>query len=251
MADIILNRNQAFSGEVYENRLIEESDKNFQILLLLLSSYWQSTIDGPIYARCLKAVATELTRIRLQLDDLFLNNSYQNLRTDYLYQALTSMVFPDGSPIIKDNDVEFQSFLVDLLSNYFKGSTPASILSSVELIYPSLVELRERITPGTPSDTEFYFDVSVLLTDPRFTALIHTDSSLKFILDVIKPAHTLFTLRNVLKEVIELKSRSDEYSETLNIYHQEEFRKDWSGIKYVDPLGALEPTYVNAESHTF
>ena len=250
MSEITPNRTVVTSGEEYSDRLSAESEKNFQILLLLLSSYWQSTIDGPVYARCLKAVSKEISRIRLSLDNHFLDNSNYSLRSDYLYQVLTSMVFPDGSPIMKDTDIGFQQFLISVLQNYFNGSTPKGILNAVELIYPSLVTLNERINPSNPTDTEFYFDVSVLLSDSRFMSLVQTDSNLRFLLDIVKPAHTLYTLRNVLNEPFFTSSMSDFASDNSVVYNQEEFRRDWYGIKGVDPLGMLTPTVVTNEDHS-
>jgi len=189
-------------------------------------------------------MAIELSKIKLMLDDVFLDNSYTNLRTDYLYQTLTSMVFTDGNRDFRVDDVDFQQFMVDLIPKFFEGSTPKGILDAIKLIYPTVVKIFENMEHDRATDLQFEFDISIFLNDPRILALVKTDGNLRFILDLIKPAHTVYQLKNILQDQISTSGVGDVNSNKMNIYFQEDFRSDWLGIKDVDPFGRLIPISV-------
>ncbi|KKL71141.1 hypothetical protein LCGC14_2097860, partial [marine sediment metagenome] len=135
MAVIRVNFNTYEEGEQYLNRLSDEANQNFRIFLTLLSSYWQSTIDGPNYTREIKAMAIELARIRLALDDVRTDTYYDRIRADFLYQVLTSVLFPqdDGAPDTRLSDLDFRDFLLEIIRIYFQGSIPKSMKDAVEL----------------------------------------------------------------------------------------------------------------------
>src|SRR5271165_5974364 len=109
-----VNFNTYEAGSEYFARLNNESNKNLQIFMALLSSYFQSSIDGPNYIREMKAMSIALAQIRLALDDIRIDTYYQSTRTDYLYQVLTSVLFPNtsvGAPNPNLSDLDFRSFL--------------------------------------------------------------------------------------------------------------------------------------------
>jgi len=84
MPIIRLNFNTFENGEEYIYRLTEEANRHFQVFLTLLSSYWQSTIDGPNYTREIKSMSIELARIRLSLEAIRQDTYFVSTRADYL-----------------------------------------------------------------------------------------------------------------------------------------------------------------------
>src|SRR3972149_5612430 len=98
MAVIKKSFNEYNLGEQYLNQLNEEANKNFRIFLLLLSSYFLSKIDGPSYARAMKSMSIEVARVKLALDQIRTDTYYRSTRGEFLYQVLTSIVFPRKIP---------------------------------------------------------------------------------------------------------------------------------------------------------
>ena len=267
MAIIRVNQNLFEGGEEWENRLLLAADEEFQILLKLLSSYWQSTIDGPNYARELKAMAIAIARIRLTLGDIQNDTYYVATRTEFLYQIITSVVFPnpqtDGVPDLQKTDVDFRTFLQNVIAIYFKGSIPDSIKKAVELITGGTVTAREAFLearkPGSGYDIsdEFGFEVEVLLPNPGSIDVFLADKNIRILLNIIRPAHTLLRVKYVLRDSYNGQKTktnphkvNDSFAFNLSNYDYEDFRKFVSGIYGVDPGGIRRSVDVVAEDHS-
>ena len=268
MAIIRLNFDAYEAGEEYLVRLADESDRNFRLLLALLSSYWRSTIDGPNYARHLKASAIALAQLRLSLDDLMVDTSYKTTRTEYLYQTLTSLLFPgtDGAPDLQKSDVEFREFLNEVVKLYFAGSVPGTVQKAVELVTESTVIVREcsieSRKPGSGYDIsdEFSMDIDVILPTPSTIDSILADRNVRLILNLVRPAHTLFRTRYILQDSWLGASVStngaipdkihDKATFSLSSYSYEDFRKFVDGVDGIDPLGAKQSHSIIGEDHT-
>jgi len=267
VAIIRVNQNVFEGGEEWENRLLLAADEEFQILLKLLSSYWQSTVDGPNYARELKAMAIALARLRLTLGDIQNDTYYVATRTEFLYQVITSVVFPnpqtDGIPDLQKTDADFRTFLQDVIAIYFKGSIPDSIKKAVELITGGTVIVREAFLearkPGSGYDIsdEFGFEVEVILSSPGSIDVFLADKNIRILLNIIRPAHTLFRVKYVLQDAyVGQKTKTnahkvkDAFTFNLSDYGYEDFRKFFSGIYGVDPEGVRRSSDVVAEDHS-
>ncbi len=267
MAIVRINFNTYEEGEDFRFRLFDEAERNFQVFISLLSSYWQSTIDGPSYAREIKAMAIELARIRLSLDDVRSDTSYSLTRPEFLYQTLTNLLFPDntGAPDPKLGDLDFRTFLTEIVSIYFKGSVPPAISEAVALLTSGTVTVREAFlearNPGSGFDIsdEFTFLVDVVLPSPGATDVILADKNIRILLNIIRPAHTLYRLKFILEDTYtgnqnpakeQFQSVLDSFSFDLANYGYEDFRKFVEGIDRVDPLGAKKSVPVVGEIHT-
>ncbi|OPZ34383.1 MAG: hypothetical protein BWY99_02557 [Synergistetes bacterium ADurb.BinA166] len=267
MAIVRVNNSSEESGEEYEARLVADADQEFKILLRLLSSYWQSTVDGPNYARELKAMALALARLRISLGDIRNDTYYTATRTEFLYQVLTSVVFPnpltDGVPDLQKTDIDFRTFLQEVISVYFKGSVPESVKKSVELITGGSVVVREAFLegrkPGSGYDIsdEYGFDVEVILPSPGNIDTFLADKNIRILLNIVRPAHTLYRIKYVLQdEYVGQRTKSspgkvkDSMSFDLSNYGYEDFRKFFSGVYGVDAGGVAVPINVVAEDHS-
>lgn len=268
MSIVRINFNAYEAGEEYLNRLDNEAGKNFRIFLALLSSYWQSKIDGPNYTRELKAMALALARIRLALDDIRGDTYYSGTRTDFLYQVLTSILFPqkDGAPDPGFADLDFRDFLQKIVKIYFAGSIPASIQQSVQLFVDdqTVVVKQNYLEARNPSSgfdisDEYGFSIDVFLASPGSIDEFLAEKNIRILLNIIRPAHTLYRLRFILQDVYTGQKNDDEFQPNKVIdtftfdlanYNYEDFRKFVEGVERIDLLGKKKAVSVVAEDHS-
>lgn len=269
MAIVRVNANAYESGEVYLSRLQDEVEQNFAILLSLLSSYWKSQVDGPLYARELKATSIALSQIRLSLGDIYTDTDHEATRGEFINQVITYLMFPTEAPDLQTSDIEFRDFLLKLIPSYFNGSIPSSIKNGIELLTSGEVRVYEMFEeakkPGSGFDIsdEFGFGVDVLLNSPNQTNFFLSDRNIRILLQIIRPAHTIYRLRFILKD--EYKGNQtdpiqgqpyqpnkvlDSFEMELSNYGYEDYRKFVLGVKGVDPNGFKVSKVVMAEDHS-
>lgn len=257
-----LNYNAYESGEEYLVRLHDEADRNFRILLALLSSYWQSTVDGPNYARHLKAMSLALAQVRLGLEDMQTDGSYGTTRTEFLYQTMTSLLFPREAPDLRSTDLDFRDFLNKVVGIYFAGSTPESVRLAMEAVSGASVTVREphvQRRSGAVRDPadDFTVDVDVILSPSVSVDSVLMDRNARILLGLVRPGHVIARCRYVLEDVYlgvsgpssPAKVRDEDRWE-LSDYSYEDFRKFVSGVRGVDPDGFKESVSVTGEDHS-
>lgn len=258
-----LNFNAFEAGEEYLVRLHDEADRNFKLLLGLLSSYWKSTVDGPSYARELKAMAIALAQVRLALEDLQTDGSYGTTRSEFLYQTVTSALFPGEAPDLQSTDEDFRQFLVKVVQLYFAGSVPETVKKAVELLTSGTVTVREphveRRKSGVERDPadDFTFDVDVVLPSSRSPDTILADRNIRILLSMVRPGHILYRMKYVLADTyvgaatLTNPARvRDAFSFVLSSYSYEDFRKFVDGVDGVDKLGSKVSIPVTGEDHS-
>lgn len=271
MAIVRINFNTFEDGEEYRFRLADEANRNLKVFFTLLSSYWQSTIDGPNYARELKAMSIELARLRLALDDIRRDTYYASTRSEFLYQVLTQALFPKRIPSPGLDDLDFRDFLLKVLEIYFKGSIPDSMKAAVQLLVgDSEVVITEYFLearkPGSGFDIsdQFGFGVDVIMGSPGDVDVFLADRNIRLLLNIIRPAHTLFRLRYVIGDEFLGNQDPDQPSDAtgfnakvldsfdfvLDCYDYEDFRRFVEGVEGVDLLGVKRPKSVVAEDHS-
>jgi len=251
------------NGEEYKLRLEEEANANFKTFLSLLSSYWQSTIDGPNYTREIKAMSVALAQLRLALEEIRTDTYFNQTRSDFLYQTVTSILFPKGAPDTQLGDLDFRDFLQEVIKIYFQGSIPLSMKQAVELFTGPGAIIREHFleaqSPGSGYDIsdQFGFSFDVLLDSPGSIDVILADKNIRLVLGIIRPAHTLYMIRYILSDsyvgqqtVGQNKKVLDEFNFVLSNYGYEDFRKFVLGVEGVDDLGVKKPIDVIGEDHS-
>lgn len=271
MAKLIrANANAYESGEVYLSRIQEEVNAEFTILRTLLSSYWKSTVDGPNYARNLKAVAIALSQIKTSLDSILDDTNWSATRSEYLYQVITNLVFPKDAPNLETDDSDFQSFLLSVIELYFKGSIPSSIEAGVKLLtggdvkIVSAYEAARRPGSGYDISDEFTFAIDILLTNDSQINTMLTDRNIRILMSMIRPAHTLYKIKNILQdsyignykppttgEPYQPNKIVDSGIMDYNDYSYDDFRKFTLGVFGLDPLGFKKAKTIIGEPHTF
>jgi len=271
LALVRINFNTYEDGEEYRIRLSEEANRNLKLFFAMLSSYWQSSIDGPNYARELKAMSIELARLRLALEDIRTDTFYSDVRSDFIYQVLTQVLFPKGGPDPRFTDLDFRDFLLKIVKIYFQGSIPQSMEDAVQLLVgDSEVVIKEYFlegrNPGSSFDIsdQFGFGVDVIMNSPGDVDVFLADRNIRILLNVIRPAHTLFRLRFILKDefmgnqdpdqptdAIGFNAKIiDSFNFVLSCYDYEDFRRFVEGMEGIDYLGTKKSSSIVGEDHS-
>jgi hypothetical protein len=247
-------------GKEYNQRLLFRSQAVFSTLLSLLPSNYISTVQGPNYTNELKAVAVELAKLELALEDVNDDRAFATTRPEFLYSVVGYLLLLNGRlPPVQFDDEQFRQFLLSLVKIYFQGSIPRSMEDAVALFMSGAVGVTENFllvrsgASGYDISDQFGFQIDVLGGFPP--NVFDVDSSLRLILDVIRPAHTLFRIRYVFTDKY-LPNEAvgkilDASRWTLSAYFYDDLRRYWGGIRNRDRLGMKVNMSVTDEDHSF
>lgn len=248
-------------GKEYNLRLLKRSQTIFTNLLNLLPSNYISAVQGPAYTLELKAVAVELARIELALEDVDLDRDFTKTRSDFLYSMVGYLVFLNNRlPPLEFNDDEFRKFLLALISIYFQGSVPESIQDAVGLFIKEDFQVLENFlllragASGLDISDQFGFQINIETGGVFPPGLFDLQSSIRIILDIIRPAHTLFKIRFIFRDDYKpndpINRILDAMKWRLSNYYYEDYRSYWAGIRDRDRLGKKETQLVFGEDHS-
>jgi hypothetical protein len=237
-----LNHTIQQSGKEYNYRLLQRGQAILNSLLLALPSTYLSTIQGPNYTIELKAVAAELARLELALEDVSDDQTVATVRSDFLYATIGYLIFLNGKlPKKSFSDEEFRKFLINLIRIYYQGSIPKSITELARLLISDDVIVRENFllvrqnASGLDISDQWGFSIDVPIQGPVPEDLFDTESTLRLIADVIRPAHTLFRLRYIFTDTYTPNPDDggtilDQMSWRMSVYHYEDVRRYWGGV---------------------
>lgn len=258
-----LNYTVEQSGKEYNERLLVRSQAVFSTLLDLLPSNYISTVQGPNYTNELKAIAVEISRIELALEDIASDRDVNKTRGEFLYSILGYLVFLNAKlPSMSFDDEEFRRFVLNLIRVYFQGSIPKSLRSVTEMLLDENVKLKENYAlirqgvSGLDISDQWGFQIDVEIPEGGSLPqdVFESNEILRVILDVIRPSHTLYRLRHIFKDTY---TPNDEFGRVMDTmkwsladYHYDDFRSYWDGIRDKDRLGKKENQYVEGEDHS-
>jgi hypothetical protein len=249
-------------GKEWNLRVLQRAQSIFSALLGLLPSNYISSVQGPNYTLELKAVAVELAKIELAIEDINLDVDFNYTRSDFLYSIIGYLVFLNGRlPPLEFDDEEFRTFLLTIIRIYFQGSIPDSMRDATALFLEGNFEvvenfLLERLgASGFDISDQFGFRVDITTGGTFPPGTFEIQKALKLILDVIRPAHTLFRIRYIFEDNYNPNDPTgeilDAYRWRMADYHYEDFRAYWcAGIKDRDRLGRKENSVVTDEDHS-
>ena len=255
-----LNFTVAQKGKEYELRLIQRAQTIFSTLLGLLPSNYLSGVQGPNYTNELKAVAVELARIELSLEDVLLDVNFDYTRGEYLYSLVGYLCFlGDRLPTLDYSDVEFRKFLLSMISILFKGSVPSSVEAAVGLFLKSDFTIKENFlltrsgAAGLDISDQFGFQIDVLVDGVFPPDLFESQDNIKLILSIIRPAHTLYHTRYIFKDNYDPEGTGkikDAARWAMWSYYYDDFRSYWAGLSDKDRLGRKINISVAGENHS-
>jgi hypothetical protein len=258
-----LNYTLEQKGKEYNLRLLQRAQTIFTNLLNLMPSNYVSAVQGPNYTIELKAVAVELARIELALEDVNRDREFSTTRSDFLYSIVGYLMLVNGRLLpLEYSDEEFKSFLLNLLRIYFQGSVPESMADVVKLFFTGDIRVTEDFllvragASGLDISDQFSFDVDVVIPlgggfPPN---VFQNDAVIRMILDLTRPAHTLFRIRYIFSDKYipndTVGRILDAMRWHLGAYYYDDFRAYWQGIRDRDRLGKKVNRTVTAEDHT-
>jgi len=248
-------------GKEYNLRVLQRSQAIFSTLLGLLPSNYRSTINGPNYTQELRAVAVELAKIELALEDINLDLDYQKTRSEFLFSIIGYLIFLNNRlPGLDYDDQEFRTFFLNLIRIYFQGSTPKSMGDAVGLFLDTEFQILENfilVRNGSANldiSDQFGFQVGVV-TDNQFPSeVFDLQSSLRIVLDIVRPAHVLFSIRFIFTDEFIPSDETGKIIDSMRwemaSYYYEDYRSYWAGLKDVDRLGKKTCKSVIGEDHS-
>lgn len=249
-------------GKEYNLRVLMRAQTIFSNLLNLLPSNYISAVQGPNYTIELKAVAVELAKIELALEDIDLDRGYTRTRSEFLYSIIGYLVFLNGRlPPLEFDDGEFRQFLLNLIRIYFQGSVPDSMRDAAALFLPDedfgVLEnfLLTRLgASGLDISDQFGFQITIETGGVFPPGIFEIEQSLRTILDVIRPAHTLFRIRYIFRDDYNPNEPGGQIIDAMRwrlaAYYYEDYRSYWHGIRDRDRLGRKESQAVLNEDHS-
>jgi len=249
------------SGKEYNLRVLQRAQTIFSALLNLLPSNYISAIQGPNYTIELKAVAVELAKIELALEDVDLDRDFKHTRSEFLYSIIGYLVFLNNRlPPLEFSDDEFRNFLLHLIKIYFQGSIPDSIKEAVGLFITGDYQVLENFllvrqgASGLDISDQFGFQILVETTGTFPPGIFDLQTSIRIVLDIIRPAHTLFRIRFIFRDEYKpndpINKVLDAMKWKLSSYYYEDYRSYWEGIKDRDRLGKKTNKAVVGEDHS-
>jgi hypothetical protein len=232
------------NGDVGQTYIARKQDLVSQIMTAFrtnLPSNYVSVINGPYYTLQFQALAERLAEFQIAASQVFRDAEYDILRSEYLWQTLGTLVFPTNDVPQIDGDTLYRDFLRGMVRLLLQGATKASVQGGVELLTDDVVTVIERFiaarVPGsewTNLDT-YSFDVLVEgLSSNPFTLA----ENVRKVLDALRPAHTLYTYANVLREEFPTPL-SDDYAWDLTNYHYDDTRKYCGGAEAITGTAGL------------
>lgn len=250
-------------GKEFNLRLMQRSQTIFSTLLNLVASNYVSAVQGPNYTDALKAVAVELARIELALEDIDRDRQFATTRSDFLYSIVGYLVLVNSKlPNLEFSDEDFRSFFLNLIRIYFQGSIPKSMEDVVRLFLSGDITVTEAFllvrqgASGLDISDEFVFMIDYIAPPGGGFPpdIFNADSAIRQILDLVRPAHTLFRIRYIFTDDYipndTIGRILDAMRWKMGIYYYDDFRSYWQGIRDRDRLGKKVNRFVTGEDHS-
>ena len=207
-----INRERYGSGIEYLKELDDLTRVIQDRMLRNLPSNYPKDLNTNL-AGLYRAIAEELARLQMDSSQLNDDRYFKFTRTEYLFQILGDLLFLGEKSINEDlNDVEYRDFLLKVKKAYMGGSRADNIQSALSDILSLPIELKEvyqslriKNTYYTLKDThKMFFEISMdhAKSSNNIGLLL---SDIKFFIDLIKPAHTLYQTRLVWTENADLR----------------------------------------------
>lgn len=258
-----LNSTLLSKGKEYNLRLVQRAQTIFSTLLNLLPSNYLSAVTGPNYTQALKAVAVELARLELALEDIDRDRQFAYTRSDFLWSIVGYLVLVNSKlPDLGFSDEEFRNFFLNLIRIYFQGSIPESMSDVVNLFLSGDIRVTENFllfrqgASGLDISDQFGFSVDYIVPPGGGFPpdVFQAESAIRQILDLVRPAHTLFRIRYIFSDKYfpndPLGKILDAMRWRMSVYYYDDFRSYWQGIRDRDRLGKKVNRCVVGEDHS-
>jgi len=226
----------------------------------VLPSNYVAEVPGPFYVLQFQAIAEQLAKIQLELEDVTLESDVDFARPEYLWQMIGTLVFPDtdktprGVPEI-DGDLTYREFLRRMILLLLQGATEDVVEEGLNLLTEAVVDVLAKVDFSTDPNTawglgeQHEFEVNVLcrtvFTDPTTGDLIRGELGTGFpvdpfrvfrnnvrILRALKPAKALYEYRHLFLDTFGDLFTAEPMID-LDSWYYEDFRKFCCGMKEI------------------
>lgn len=258
MLPSLLEQNPAPVDKPSQDRIDAERsqvDRIMEVFLQLLPSNYVAQVQGPFYTLRYQAAAEQIAKFQITAQEVYADSVYDFTRSEFLYQILGALVFPDaqtdGWPDI-DGDLSYRQFLKRMVVLLLQGATKKTIKEGVELLTDATVEVIEKVIEDRQLkgdsawgfDDQFSFEINVedertiIVGDQTITLPDFPDDPITLIRNVgivlraLKPAHTLYDFRFLFREDFG-PLFTDTYSFKWENYYYEDFRRYCLGAKRI------------------
>lgn len=255
----LLAQNPAPVEVTGQDRMIKvrsQVDRIMEVFTKVLPSNYVAQVTGPFYTIEYQALAERIAEFQITAQEVFADSATEFTRSEFLWQILGSLVFPDASTVGYPDipgDISYRTFLRRMVELLLQGSTAATQKEGIELLTDATVEIIERAvaarkTPGNhsawgPAD-QFVFEINVsetvtidvggqpvvLYTFPEEP--FRLQRNVQLVLRALKPAHTLYDYRHLFKETFG-PLFTEQYTSRYEDYHYQDFRRFWLGAERI------------------
>jgi hypothetical protein len=209
----------------------------------------------------LKSVAIELAKLELAMEDVDRDRSFDTTRPEFLYSIIGYLILLNGRlPTMEYDHVEFQNWLLNLIRIFLQGSIPQSMqdiaslfISGQVVVTENFLLMRQGVGALDISD-QFGFNIDVDTGGVFPPNIFQVDKFIRQLLDLARPAHTLFRLRYIFRDDY---VPNDDFGRILDAmrwrmssYYYEDLRGYCSGIRDRDRLGRKTNQSVSTEDHS-
>lgn len=230
-------------GKGYKRLLLSRSQAILNALVNLLASNYEASVVGPNYTIYLKAMATELARITIILEQLGTDISPEEVRSEFLWETVGYLIFLNQQvPDLEFDDESFREFLNKIIEIYFMGSTPEAIRKGVELFTSEEFVVRENFKISDDISEQFGFSLDFDLQAQFPSNPFELDKNIRLLLEIIRPAHTLYRFRYIFGDDVDVVDRvTDDSSWVLSNYYYDDVRFYCEGMAgFASETGRIE-----------
>lgn len=239
------------SGQDYNNQVRDQVELILRQFLQVLPSNYVSATTGPLYTVQFQAMAEEIAKFQLGLQESFKDSLFQYTRPEFLWQMIGVLVFPkiysDKMQIpIVEGDIKYRDFLRSMVSLLLQGTKKEPILEGVNLLADVDISILEKATTANTEGSAwgyedlYTFEVDVESKDG--TAFPENPFNLEYnvaaILDALKPAYTIYEYRHIFRESFG-HIFQDTMMAQLDLYNYDDFRKYCYGAERIYGSGDI------------
>lgn len=198
-------------GKVARQEILQKANVILTGLLNNLASNYVTSNAFSFFAVQLKALAFEAARIISISEDVYNDLIFTTTRPEFISQNIESFLFYNQRfSHFDQTDVQVRSFLLALIQAYFRGATAASIEAALVFEFNqqsgqisfTLTEpiYQEYSAPGIDFvRLQHQFTVAINVGNSN-TDIVTLQEEVEFVVNLIKPAHTLLTTQFIFLE---------------------------------------------------
>lgn len=191
--------------------IVSKANAILNMLLSNVASTYNTTNSFSDYAVHLKALAFEAARIIATSENVYNDLIFSTTRPEFFYQNIETFLFVNQSfPFVNKDDVAIRNFLLAIMRAWLNGARKSSIQAALSLaieeqstfvtfnIYENYLDtINNPSLDWVPLQHTFKADI---ITSNGAVDVNQIQANAKFLIDLIRPAHTYLTVRFVFTE---------------------------------------------------